>query len=513
MYLTDLEEVRKTANIAEENNPDNIVPDSKENIRKGVLNDLEGLEEANGTTENSSDDDTETNASNNPRSKPQPRPQPKQRNGRAVDREIQHSAERMTTAGQQVTGLTLIGGMGQLVMLGKVLGTELLEDLGNLIDSVKGTEQEDRIEGILKNIQKISERTENLSERMENVNEKPTPESPHKKLENVSTEKPATEPEQADPLAKAVNNISEKLEKTVGELDPENKISPLEIPKNSSVEKKLDKIEDYLNQLNKRLDRLESVVQGLENKLENQNAEPTTNSENIERNKPVQKNKEEFTETVATPETDEKNAAENLFNFAKAIEKTEGRIPRSGIEIDDDTILTLLESDNETEILLKSNDSKPKTLFSATKEGTKEWEILDNNLTKEALQSTNDLPQTEKEYKELKTIQAAEILTDVIKETFPERFESNSKPFTLGSCVFKGDEDKLIAIDKNSSSKIPIFEASIDGDEIEVKKCDIEVDDMEKITKIAKEFKQTQETEATSNKKNIEAEDDDELEL
>ncbi|MDX2097153.1 MAG: hypothetical protein SFW36_05200, partial [Leptolyngbyaceae cyanobacterium bins.59] len=225
--------------------------------------------------------------------------------------------------GRETNGVNVAGLAGQLATLGIVVGQGVLENLA-------AQDDEERIERIVRELQRQNEQVENLTSRLQEA------------TTGRATVTPTAEPEKSageNPLATVAVTVGRKVDRLGEKLDPTYKAQPLELDREASISEQLDQIESYLKGLSKRLDRLEIAVSRLEKQVVEQTkssmAEPDVDTEGqaAAPEKLIAESKvlEQLMARRADPQ--QVSCAESLVGFARVANELSDDADQEGIAI------------------------------------------------------------------------------------------------------------------------------------------------------------------------------------
>ena len=315
--------------------------------------------------------------------------------------------------GRETNGVNVAGLAGQLATLGIVVGQGVLENLA-------AQDDEERIERIVRELQRQNEQVENLTSRLQEAST------------GRATVAPTAEPEQTageNPLATATATVGNKVDRLGEKLDPTYKSQPLELDREASISEQLDQIESYLKGLSKRLDRLEIAVSRLEKQVAEQTnssmAEPEVDIEESQSAAPEQaiaesKVLEQLMERRADPQ--QIACAESLVDFARVANESSDATDQEGIAISSNKTLRMEEQGKQLAIAL--NNHQGNTLFAGNcTDG--QWAIAEDHLNSEEKAAIAKLPQSKQEYA---TKASAQALIATFQEKLPERFSGEAEP-------------------------------------------------------------------------------------
>ena len=315
--------------------------------------------------------------------------------------------------GRETNGVNVAGLAGQLAALGIVVGQGLLENLA-------AQDDEERIERIVRELQRQNEQVDNLTSRLQEA------------TTGHSTVTPSTEPEPVageNLLADAAATVGNKVDTLGVKLDPTYKGQPLEIDREASLSEQLDQIEAYLKGLSKRLDRLEVVVSRLEKQIAEQTnsamVEPEVDTEESQVAAPAQaiaesKVLEQLMARRADPE--QIACAESLVGFARAAHADLDDADQRGITISSNKTLQIEEQGNQVAIALNNNQGN--TLFAGNRTDG-QWAIAADHLSADEKAAIAKLPQSKQQYA---TKASAQALIATFQERLSERFNGEAEP-------------------------------------------------------------------------------------
>ena len=315
--------------------------------------------------------------------------------------------------GRETNGVNVAGLAGQLAALGIVVGQGLLENLA-------AQDHEERIERIVRELQRQNEQVDHLTSRLQEV------------TTGRSTVTPSAEPEPVageNPLADAAATVGSKVDTLGVKLDPTYKAQPLEIDREASISEQLDQIEAYLKGLSKRLDRLEIAVSRLEKQIAEQTnsvtVEPEVDTEESQVATPAQaiaesKVLEQLMARRADPE--QIACAESLVGFARAAHTDLDDADREEITISSNKTLQLEEQGNQVAIALNNNQGN--TLFAGNRTDG-QWAIAADHLSADEKAAIAKLPQSKQQYA---TKASAQALIATFQECLSDRFNGEAEP-------------------------------------------------------------------------------------
>ena len=315
--------------------------------------------------------------------------------------------------GRETNGVNVAGLAGQLATLGIVVGQGVLENL-------TAQDDEERIERIVRELQRQNEQVENLTNRLQEA------------ATGRATVTPTEEPEQIaveNPLATAAETVGSKVDRLGVKLDSTYKSQPLELDREASISEQLDQIESYLKGLSKRLDRLEIAVSRLEKQVAEQTnssmAEPEVDTEESQSEAPEQaiaesKVLEQLMVRRADPQ--QVSCAESLVGFARVANELSDDPDQEGIAISSNKTLQMEEQGEQVTIAL--NNHQGNTLFAGNRTDG-QWAISEDHLNSEEKGAIAKLPQSKQEYA---TKASAQALIATFQEKLPERFSGEAEP-------------------------------------------------------------------------------------
>ncbi|OUC15171.1 MAG: hypothetical protein B0A82_08485 [Alkalinema sp. CACIAM 70d] len=360
---------------------------------------------------------TSTNAQSRTQSKTQALGKPSKSNHRDFRyRDPMEEASRLSASaavnGRETNGVNVAGLAGQLATLGIVVGQGVLENL-------TAQDDEERIERIVRELQRQNEQAENLTSRLQEA------------TTGRAAVTPTAEPEQIvveNPLATAAATVGIKVDRLGEKLDPTYKSQPLELNREASISEQLDQIESYLKGLSKRLDRLEIAV----NRLDKQIAEQTNSSMAASEIDPEESQSVASKQAIAESKVLEQlmvrradpqqiACAESLVGFARVANELLDD-DQEGIAISSNKTLRMEEQGKQVAIAL--NNHQGNTLFAGNcTDG--QWTIAEDHLNSEEKAAIAKLPQSKREY----VIKAsAQALIATFQEKLSERFNGEAEP-------------------------------------------------------------------------------------
>lgn len=315
--------------------------------------------------------------------------------------------------GRETNGVNVAGLAGQLATLGIVVGQGVLENLA-------AQDDEERIERIVRELQRQNEQVENLTNRLQEA------------ATGRATVTPTEEPEQIaveNPLATAAETVGSKVDRLGVKLDSTYKSQPLELDREASISEQLDQIESYLKGLSKRLDRLEIAVSRLEKQVAEQTSssmvEPEVHTEESQAAAPEQPIAEsKVLEQLMARRADSQqvSCAESLVGFARVANELSDNVDQEGIAISSNKTLRMKEQGEQVAIALNNNQGN--TLFAGNRNDG-QWAIAEDHLNSEEKAAIAKLPQSKQEY----AIKAsAQALIATFQEKLPERFNGEAEP-------------------------------------------------------------------------------------
>ncbi|NJO72411.1 MAG: hypothetical protein HC833_00675 [Leptolyngbyaceae cyanobacterium RM1_406_9] len=315
--------------------------------------------------------------------------------------------------GRETNGLNVAGLAGQLATLGIVVGQEVLENLA-------AQDDEERIERIVRELQRQNEQVENLTGRLQEA------------ATGHATVTPTAEPEQIaveNPLATAATTVGSKVDRLGVKLDPTYESQPLELDREASISEQLDQIETYLKGLSKRLDRLEIAVSRLEKQVAEQTnssmAEPevyTGESQSAATKQAIAESKvlEQLMARRADPQ--QISCAESLVGFVRVAHELSDDADQEGIAISSNKTLRMEEQGKQVAITL--NNHQGNTLFAGNRNDG-QWAIATDHLSPDEKASIAKLPRSKEDYI---TKASAQALIATFQEKLPERFSGEAEP-------------------------------------------------------------------------------------
>lgn len=315
--------------------------------------------------------------------------------------------------GRETNGVNVAGLAGQLATLGIVVGQGVLENL-------TAQDDEERIERIVRELQRQNEQVENLTSRLQEA------------ATGRETVTPTAEPEHIEvenPLATAAATVGSKADRLGEKLDPTYKSQPLELDREASISEQIDQIESYLKGLSKRLDRLEIAVSRLEKQVAEQPnssmAEPEVDTEENQSAAPEQviaepKVLEQLMARRADPQ--QVSCAESLVGFARVANELSDDADQEGIAISSNKTLRMEEQGEQVAIAL--NNHQGNTLFAGNRTDG-QWAIATDHLSPDEKASIAKLPQSKEDYI---TKASAQALIATFQEKLPERFSGEAEP-------------------------------------------------------------------------------------
>jgi hypothetical protein len=315
--------------------------------------------------------------------------------------------------GRETNGVNVAGLAGQLATLGIVVGQGVLENL-------TAQDDEERIERIVRELQRQNEQVENLTSRLQEA------------TTGRATATPTAEPEKTageNPLGTAAATVGSKVDRLGEKLDPTYKSQPLELDREASISEQLDQIESYLKGLSKRLDRLEIAVSRLERQVAEQTnssmAKPEVDTEESQSAAPKQAIAEsKVLEQLMAKRADPQQiaCAESLVGFARVANELSDDVDQEGIAISSNKTLRMEEQGNQVAIAL--NNHQGNTLFAGNRiDG--QWAIATDHLSPDEKARIAKLPQSKEDYI---TKASAQALIAAFQEKLPERFSGEAEP-------------------------------------------------------------------------------------
>lgn len=315
--------------------------------------------------------------------------------------------------GRETNGVNVAGLAGQLATLGIVVGQGVLENLADQDD-------EERIERIVRELQRQNEQVENLTSRLQEA------------TTGRATVTPTAEPEKSageNPLATAAVTVGSKVDRLGEKLDPTYKAQALELDREASISEQLDQIESYLKGLSKRLDRLEIAVSRLEKQIAEptnpSTAEPEVDTEEGRAAVPAQaiaesKVLEQLMARRADPQ--QVSCAESLVGFARVANELSDHADQERIVISSNKTLWMEEQGKQVTIALNNHEGN--TLFAGNRTDG-QWAIATDHLSADEKATIAKLPQSKQEYA---TKASAQALIATFQERLSERFNGEAEP-------------------------------------------------------------------------------------
>jgi hypothetical protein len=315
--------------------------------------------------------------------------------------------------GRETNGVNVAGLAGQLATLGIVVGQGVLENLA-------AQDDEERIERIVRELQRQNEQVENLTSRLQEATTGRATVMPSVETEPVAGE---------NPLADAAATVGSKVDTLGVKLDPTYKGQPLELDREASISEQLDQIESYLKGLSKRLDRLEIAVSRLEKQIAEQTnsamVEPEVDTEESQVAAPAQaiaepKVLEQLMARRADPQ--QVSCAESLLGFARVANELSDDADQEGIAISSNKTLRMEEQGKQVAIAL--NNHQGNTLFAGNRTDG-QWAIAADHLSSDEKATIAKLPQSKQEYA---TKASGQALIATFQERLSERFNGEAEP-------------------------------------------------------------------------------------
>jgi hypothetical protein len=395
--------------------------------------------------------------------------------------DISDAGGRAAVSGSDLNGINAAGLTAQLATLGVVLSAKARDKLQQLIEDLRKQGEEARLSQILETLQRQNERVGDLAERLHELRS-PLP----------SSEADITQDSAAEAIASATSRLGGKVNKLERELDSNHKpLSPLKLNNEEDLSVRLERIEDYLNQMVKHIDRLEQRIEKLEearlysadvSKLANPGEQPLAASA-IPSEPAITAKQPNAAKSQQTAQH-QTEYAEALVKFAAAAHHVTAKQPVDGIAAFQDRTVFVEHVDNEKFVSLE--DKADRALFSATKAG-QNWTIYEDQLSEKDADTILRLPQTPEAYQ---TRETAEAFVSALQKRLPHIFEEKSEPsFALseqGVVTYEFEMSRsakgkkyLLGFDARNNGK-QIFVAELSkASHPDIQQCDIPLEVMQ----------------------------------
>jgi hypothetical protein len=432
--------------------------------------------------------------------------------------EVSDASGRVAISGSDVNGINAVGLTAQLATLGVVLSADAIESLQDFIEDLKKRGEEARLQRILETLQHENERVGKLTKRLHD------------------TRSPIASPEELDRAEDIVENavttatsrLGDKVNQLGRDLDPNYKpLPPLKLNQEDDLNTRLDRIEQYLNQMVKHIDRLEQRIEKLEEvKLGEPRLQPSVESveESGINTSPTGASPASSTVTVAVERQQESKdesellkisqqkqqqqtaCAESLVGFAVAANQHTGSTAE-GISAFTDRTVFFEQEDDQT--LISLEDQTDRQLFSATKVG-QNWTMHKDELLEEDINTILRLPQTPEAYSIREATQA---FVTTLQERLPDAFTGRNEPnFALSEQgeityefeITKSLKDKkcLLGFDTRNHNQ-QVFAATLnDAHSPTIEQCDIPLEVLEAVVGDRQESRSREQLQASSSKRN-----------
>ncbi|MBE9224021.1 hypothetical protein IQ264_00840 [Phormidium sp. LEGE 05292] len=390
-------------------------------------------------------------------------------------------SSRAATSGSEVDGTTVGGLSTQIAVLTTLIGKKAA---AQVFAAAKATGRERQISHIIKRLKTQSQRADSLSSRVKSLSQEESDESDELETspdEPIIMEESSSEEEVesvSNPgviLAEAINQISDRIDKTSLTLAPDtsDKSEPIKIDTNASFDKQLAQINQALDRLEKRLDTLEARIEALEQKLSP--TEPVVepdNGSNSNNSKPSPLkpiNMDNPNDKKASDSSQIASLLAQIYNLVEEEAAAAGETLEDGVELGS---TKLYQTRQRNSISVKLENQQGEELFRATcSQG--QWKVINDFLSQEDKQEIARLDILQQTIHQ-ETL--AEVLgrsgltqmnfTDLQGRRLDFEIEFNDRSKSSASIQGFNEHDEVV------------FDATIAKGKVEVLQCDIPIEDV-----------------------------------